>query len=359
MPIYEEKEKVNGQKRYYIRTYVTDEYGNRKQVTRHNKNWVGRDGYWLAYNEENVLKSKIITSDENMNLNNLIDDFLDYKRKSVEITTYNLYVQIINLYIKKYFNCNKKIREFTNNDVLNWKAKINSLDFSIKFKKDIYVIAKLIFDYGEKRIYFNNPFNKIENFQITKKDIKLDMNILTEEQFKLFIIQETNNIYKLFFLILFYMGLRKGECLALKKENIDLDKKTLSINQTYNTNYKIETLPKTIKSKRTLLMPEIVFNEIKNVIANTNDDDTYIFKNIVKATTLREKCQRNLKKANITQHIRIHDFRHSFASMCVQKNVPIHIISEYMGHKDIYTTLKTYAHLYPNSQKILIDILNS
>ena len=37
MPIYEEKEKINGQKRYYIRTYVMDEFGKKKQITRHNK----------------------------------------------------------------------------------------------------------------------------------------------------------------------------------------------------------------------------------------------------------------------------------------------------------------------------------
>ena len=52
MPIYEEKEKVNGQKRYYIRTYITDEYGNKKQITRHNKSWIGRDGHFEAQQEE-------------------------------------------------------------------------------------------------------------------------------------------------------------------------------------------------------------------------------------------------------------------------------------------------------------------
>lgn len=40
MPVYEEKEKVNGQKRYYIRTYVTNKDGKKKQITRHNKNWL-------------------------------------------------------------------------------------------------------------------------------------------------------------------------------------------------------------------------------------------------------------------------------------------------------------------------------
>ena len=57
MPVYEEKEKVNGQKRYYIRLYVNDEYGKVKQIERHNKNWVGREGKKEAEWEENKLKN--------------------------------------------------------------------------------------------------------------------------------------------------------------------------------------------------------------------------------------------------------------------------------------------------------------
>ena len=66
MPVYEEKEKINGQKRYYIRTYVTDENGQKRQITRHNKDWVGRDGYWIAYQEESRLKSRIATSNDQL-----------------------------------------------------------------------------------------------------------------------------------------------------------------------------------------------------------------------------------------------------------------------------------------------------
>ncbi|MGN1324156.1 MAG: hypothetical protein ACI4VR_03025 [Bacilli bacterium] len=44
--------------------------------------------------------------------------------------------------------------------------------------------------------------------------------------------------------------------------------------------------------------------------------------------------------------------------MCIYKGVPIEIISEYLGHENISTTLNTYAHLYPNSQDKLIDILD-
>lgn len=59
MPVYEEKETVNGQKRWFVMTYVTDEFGNSKQVTRHNKNWIGRDGKKEAEREEIKIKGKL------------------------------------------------------------------------------------------------------------------------------------------------------------------------------------------------------------------------------------------------------------------------------------------------------------
>ena len=44
--------------------------------------------------------------------------------------------------------------------------------------------------------------------------------------------------------------------------------------------------------------------------------------------------------------------------MCIFKGMPIEIISEYLGHESISTTLNTYAHLYPNSQEKLVAVLD-
>lgn len=368
MPVYEEKIKdiktgkmkvklIDGKKQYYIRTYITDEFGNRKQVTRHNKDWLGLDGKNKAQQEENIIKNHIINSNENIILSKIINEFLEYKKTTIETTTYNLYLQIINIYIKPNIDTSKKVRLFLNNDIISFKEKLNKLNISLSLKRNIYVITKLIFDYASLKVSFNNPFNQISNFQKTKKDDFKEMNFLTEKEFNQFIAYEQNYLYKAFFTILFYTGIRKGECLALTRHDIDFVQNTISINKTYNTNYKIETLPKTTRSKRILLVSTLVLDSLKEV-CNCNNDEI-LFKEKIKATTLREKCQRNLKKAGIKKRIRIHDFRHSFATLCINKNIPIHIISEYLGHKDIYTTLNIYSHLYPNSQKILIDILEN
>ena len=62
-------------------------------------------------------------------------------------------------------------------------------------------------------------------------------------------------------------------------------------------------------------------------------------------------------KINISD-FRIHDFRHSFATMCIDKGIPINIISEYLGHENVSTTMNIYGHLYSNSQDKLITMLS-
>lgn len=68
-------------------------------------------------------------------------------------------------------------------------------------------------------------------------------------------------------------------------------------------------------------------------------------------------------KLSGVKKIRIHDLRHSHASLLIEMNIPILLISERLGHENIETTLETYAHLYPNKHedvaKKLSNIINS
>lgn len=57
------------------------------------------------------------------------------------------------------------------------------------------------------------------------------------------------------------------------------------------------------------------------------------------------------------EKIRVHDLRHSHASMLINKVYNILLISERLGHENVETTLNTYGHLYPNKHKELADDL--
>lgn len=373
MPVYEEKEKINGQKRYYIRTYITDEFGKKKQITRHSKNWVGRDGYWLAYQEENQLRNKEYNEYENMTLDELSKKYIEYIESTLKPSSirkskdnYNLHISPIIGYKKIYALTTKDILEF--HDCLdkkehkirnkNSKRKCDSYKLSTAFKQSIHTTLTSILNFGVKYYELKQNVASITgNFKKSKGSVKKELNFLTENEFNNFINYENNTTYKDFFTLLFYTGMRRGELLALLISDINFTKNEININKSINPkNGKNATVPKTNKSNRKIKMLRIV-KETLSKYKNTND---IIFGlNKITPTTLQRKCDKNCKAAKIDKNIRIHDFRHSFASMCINKGVPIEIISEYLGHENISTTLNIYSHLYPNSQNKLIEILDN
>lgn len=356
MPIYEEKEKVNGQKRYYIRTYVTDEFGKKKQVTKHNKDWVGRDGYWLAHAEENILKSRIVNNNNNITLSELSKSYLKELSYNSKLGTIKKHADNINKYILPYFP-NVKANCITNEAILEWKQKINSKPFSLNFKKGIFVSFSAMLNHG--CLFYNincNPVRNVGNFKSKKGNRKKEMNIMGEKQFSDFIENESNELYKIAFTTLFYTGMRRGELLALEWNDINFSENTIIISKTLNPKLidESDNSPKTDKSNRTIQMAFIVHDCLKRLKEIRNELDPFSF---IKLTTFKRRCDNNCKQIGI-ENFRIHDFRHSFASMCIDKEIPIHIISDYMGHENISTTLDTYSHLYSHSQNKLLDKLN-
>ena len=100
---------------------------------------------------------------------------------------------------------------------------------------------------------------------------------------------------------------------------------------------------------------------LKKLINIQESKNGYIFLNNITLSTLKRKSDRNLRSIGLNEKelIRIHDYRHSFATMCIHNNVPIHVLSDYMGHENISVTWDTYGHLYPDSKNVLVSTINS
>ncbi len=75
-------------------------------------------------------------------------------------------------------------------------------------------------------------------------------------------------------------------------------------------------------------------------------------------TTIQNRKNNNCKKANVKQ-IRIHDFRHSCASLLINQGASITLISKYLGHSDKATTLNTYSHMFHNELETIAQSLEN
>lgn len=169
-------------------------------------------------------------------------------------------------------------------------------------------------------------------------------------------------------IILMYTGLRIGELLALKWEDIDLDKKTIVVNKNAvvakisdntGTHYKLtnQKSTKTKSGNRILPMTEIARKSFVE-ISKINGDKEFV----LSSKNNKQLSPRNinrmfhsiLKQTGITKNNEtygVHTLRHTFASMLFQNGCDVKVVSEILGHSDTKITENIYIHLI-QQQKI-------
>ena len=93
---------------------------------------------------------------------------------------------------------------------------------------------------------------------------------------------------------------------------------------------------------------------------NTIKFNQYVFDSIdpLPKTTLRDRKTKNAFKAGVND-IRVHDFRHSCASLLIDSGANITLVAKYLGHTKIEETLKTYSHLFSSTLNEIVDVIDS
>jgi len=184
------------------------------------------------------------------------------------------------------------------------------------------------------------------------------MSIWTKDQFEHFITYVKKSAVKLAFDILFYTGMRSGELLALTPADI-LPEKRINIYKNYAKVNGVEMFlePKTPKSKRCIAIPDFLYDEIHDYVSKLYecDKDERLF--YFTKSALDKEIKRKAAESGLPS-IRVHDLRHSHASLLIEMKFDILEISERLGHESVKTTWDTYSHLYPDKDMKLASDLN-
>ncbi len=210
----------------------------------------------------------------------------------------------------------------------------------------------------------SNIASKVGGFP--RKDYIPKTNFWTYEEFVQFIKNVDNQVYFSLFTVLYYTGMRLGECLALNWNDIEND--TINITKTIANRKKdndyVFNVPKTLTSIRKIKLNNQTIDTLNNLKIYYSsmvgfEDSWFIFGGInsLATTTIERKKNEYCKKANVKQ-IRIHDFRHSHATLLLSNGIPITVISKRLGHSNTATTLKIYSHLIPEDEDKAIELLN-
>ena len=233
------------------------------------------------------------------------------------------------------------------------------MGYSPTYLKTINNQLSAIFNYAVR--YYDlksNPCAKAGSMGKSKAE---EMDFWTGEEFRRFIDSVMNKrLSYMVFMTLYWTGMRLGELLALNPKDVDLEKRTISITKSYQRFGKkdVITPPKTPKSKRVITIPEFLAADIKDYMDSLYDlqENDRLFH--ITKYYLEHEMQRGIKESGV-KRIRVHDLRHSHASMLIELGFSPLEIANRLGHEKVETTLNTYAHLYPNKQTKLAERLDS
>ena len=187
------------------------------------------------------------------------------------------------------------------------------------------------------------------------------MQFWTQEEFEAFIEAVRDKPLSYYaFLTMYWTGVRLGELLALTPGDFDMENKTLSITKSYQriAGKDVITEPKTPKGKRVITLPDFLVSELTEYIGKLYGimKDGRLFG--VTKSYLEKEMQRGVKKSGVKK-IRLHDIRHSHASLLISKlGAQPKLVADRLGHEKIQTTLSIYSHLYPDQARSLADKLD-
>lgn len=344
-----EKDKKTG--KWLIQYRYTDWQGKRRKSTKR--------GFATKREAEEWLRNFLITQKADFDMK--FEDFWKMYCADMETRlrehTMRTKKYIVELKILPYFG-NKRVNDITAADIRQWQNELIKMGYSPTYLKTINNQLSAIFNYAVR--YYDlksNPCAKAGSMGKSKAE---EMDFWTGEEFRKFIDSVMNKrLSYMAFMTLYWTGMRMGELLALTYDDINLEEKTISITKSYQRlkGKDVITQPKTPKSIRIITMPDFLADEFREYCSHLygimKNERLFHF-----TKSHMEHCMAaGIEKSGV-KRIRLHDLRHSHASMLVDMGVAPLEIAERLGHEKVETTLNTYSHLYPSTQSKLAGLLD-
>ena len=362
----------------------TDIYGNYKKkekvyqkIKKNSKQAKLLEAELLKSTQKNQFESPI-TFEE------LITKYVISKEMEIRKATLEKDLRTIRIHISPFFE-KMKISNITPAVIQEFKSQLNekynqkdpTKKLSTSYKWNIFKLLKTILEYATD--VYNLPYNpakKIKNFGTTNLEIEEELHFLTLEDFNIFSTQLKSNAITsgklidwdkyVFFNLLFFCGLRKSEAYAIRWNRINdncVSIRTGIVQKIKGVSWE-ENPPKNKSSIRKIPLSNNLIQLLKEHKERWNKvygfaEDWFIcggYNPMTDSTV--ENCNTETLKLCKLSHIRIHDYRHSFASLLINANVNIKTISKLMGHATVEQTWNRYGHLYPEAENIAINEIN-
>ena len=300
---------------------------------------------------------------DNLKVGEYLDRWLaDSVSDTVKATTFERYEQITRLHLKPALG-RVKLKALTPAHVRGlYREKLEAGSSARTVRYIHTTLHKALKQAVMDGLIPRNATEAVKPPQPTREEI----HPLTPEQAKrlLQVAHESGDRLEALYVLAIHTGLRQGELLGLKWDDVDLDDGSLQVRRTLaiTKNGFVFTSPKTSGSRRSVKLTQRATEALRSHlerqlgeidrVGSLWSENGLIFASetgepLDRRAVTKLKFKPLLKRAGLPE-IRFHDLRHTCATLLLTRNVNPKIVSEMLGHSTIAITLDTYSHVLPN-----------
>lgn len=336
MPVYKDKERGT----WYVKRSITVNGRTHQQKKR-----------GFTTKKEAVLWESQQTADRIMHVSMTFNEMLTEQLKFINSSKTSSDMK--RSWIAKHFPYgDKPIERITKPMLVKWRNSLENTPLATRTINRGLGYVRAVFAYGNAIYGIQDNGKAIMSYKLTKKD-KEEMSVWTVEQFRQFIDAVPPGYYRAYFTYLFWTGCRRSEALALCKD--DVQGNMVHIYRSIK-HFQNGFLPlKTDSSERTIALGQETLKAIKPYLIKA---DPFVFGGVrsLPITCVQKEFEKAIEISGVPR-IRIHDLRHSHATMLINNGANIIAVSKRLGHSDINITLKTYAHVLKKTEDEMLNII--
>ena len=300
--------------------------------------------------------------DINMKFSRFVEIYMEDMKHRLKLNTYLTKEHMIRTKILPFFG-DRNLSQIDSTDVIKWQNELlkrrdqEGHPYSQTYLRSIQNQLSAIFNYACR--YYSLPENPSGKAGKMGRSKTKEMLFWTKDEYQTFIESMKSKPRSYYaFELLYWCGIREGELLALTRADIDLEKRKLTINKSYQSlqGKDVITSPKTEKSNRVIDLPEFLCEELEDYFGMFYGchAKTRLFP--MTKHYLHHEMDRGCRETGV-KRIRIHDLRHSHVAHLIELGFSPVQIAERLGHEGITVTMR-YSHLYPSKQAELAARLN-
>jgi len=296
---------------------------------------------------------------EKLTVGDYLDRWLRALEGSVRQRTWQRHEEVVRLHLKPMIGCVKldKLNALQVQNVYSEKLNAGLSERSVE------IIHLALHKALKQAVRWSLVPRNVAEAVTPPRPPKREITPLTHQQLRALLQAARNDDLYALWVLACTTGMRNGELLAVKWRDIDLEAGTLQIKRTVFDG--TVSPPKTASGRRTIRLSKLAIAALQEHRAKATERQTseWVFGSragtLISVHNLHNRSWKPLlERTGLPAGTRMHDLRHSAATLLLSKGVAVKVVSEMLGHADVSTTLSIYAHVLPDMQSVAADAVD-